>query len=592
MPDIVGIITGQSSTRLTLGSRIRYLLSLFAVLILSIFPIQQAFVGAIPEKPPRRVRVLLTAFQAQQQLNIGIYGSYTMNNCLSFQRGSQLSVSLIKDNLQVHYQGMTYLAGSSIQLVRHQSEESDENGLRLESQLNLFPGDLLVTVKDNSLFPILTVPIEDYLQGVVPYEMADEFPLEALKAQAIAARTYTIAHLKPAADYDLVDNTNDQVFRGMNDSKSNAIRAVKETAGLVCVYDGKLVNAFYTASNGGMTESAYNAWGREIIPYLSVQKDPFDMENPQSVMRTARINKDFTQNINAQAALLRDYLLPKVSQRLIENGFDLETTSFEITGLDKVVAHTGKYMENQGVMSYLRFDLRLVLELPETFQADEEISLDDNNEVKALPPTQVNAIQVKKQVSISLDCPVFPDIEQLLSLSINKNQNEIVIITEDKTSVMISFARYGHGVGLSQRGAEWMAGQYGWNYEQILRFYYPGSKLDRLDTQSPVLERMQYTYHATPGPIPTATPRPTLMPQTQIASDSQRIVYVTGIDINSSLNLRELPDYLSEILTRLYYGQELLVLQTLENGWLQVKTDVMSGYVRQEFVSEKGLANQ
>ncbi|NLE26229.1 MAG: SH3 domain-containing protein, partial [Clostridiaceae bacterium] len=73
---------------------------------------------------------------------------------------------------------------------------------------------------------------------------------------------------------------------------------------------------------------------------------------------------------------------------------------------------------------------------------------------------------------------------------------------------------------------------------------------------------------------------------------SQRIVYVTGIDATSSLNLRELPDYLSEILTRLYYGQELLVLQTLENGWLQVKTDVMSGYVRQEFVCEKGLANQ
>jgi hypothetical protein len=239
-------------------------------------------------------------------------------------------------------------------------------------------------------------------------------------------------------------------------------------------------------------------------------------------------------------------------------------------------------------MSYLRFDLLLTLEMPDLLQADDEIILDENNEIEALPLTQVNANRVKKLISISLDCPVFPDVEQLLSLSINKNQNEIVIITEDEISFMISFVRYGHGVGLSQRGAEWMAGQYGWNYEQILRFYYPGSNLQRLDTQSPALQRIQYTYLATPGPIPTATPRPTLMPQTQSANESQRIVYVTGIDKNSSLNMRQLPDYLSEILARLYYGQELLVLQTLENGWLQVKTDVLTGYVREEYVGNKG----
>ena len=584
MSDISSTTISQSHAKLSFGSCIRYNLIVFIVLVLSISPIHQAFASTIPEKPPRQTRVLLTSFQDQNQLRIGIYGSYTMNDYLSFQRGSQLSISVIEGSLQVHYQGMTYLAGNSIHLVRHQAEEREENGLRLGDQLNLFPGDLLVKVQDNCIYPILSIPVEDYLQGVVPYEMADEFPLEALKAQAIAARTYTIAHLKPDREYDLVDNTNDQVFRGLNISKINAIRAVTETAGLVCVYGGKLVNAFYTASNGGMTESAYNAWGREKIPYLSVQKDPFDIENPQSIMRTAQIYKDFTQSINTHTQLLRDYLLPRVSQRLNENGYDLQTTSFEITGLDKIVAHTGKYTENQGVMSYLRFDLLLTLEMPDLLQADDEIILDENNEIEALPLTQVNANRVKKLISISLDCPVFPDVEQLLSLSINKNQNEIVIITEDETSFMISFARYGHGVGLSQRGAEWMAGQYGWNYEQILRFYYPGSNLQRLDTQSPALQRIQYTYLATPGPIPTDTPRPTLMPQTQSANESQRIVYVTGIDKNSSLNMRQLPDYLSEILARLYYGQELLVLQTLENGWLQVKTDVLTGYVREEYV--------
>ena len=77
------------------------------------------------------------------------------------------------------------------------------------------------------------------------------------------------------------------------------------------------------------------------------------------------------------------------------------------------------------------------------------------------------------------------------------------------------------------------------------------------------------------------------MPQTETAKEGQKIVFVTGVAKDSSLNLREKPDLLSEIITRLYYGQELLVLKELEDGWLQVQTDSVSGFVRSEFVSEQ-----
>ncbi|HQA98056.1 MAG TPA: SH3 domain-containing protein, partial [Clostridia bacterium] len=66
----------------------------------------------------------------------------------------------------------------------------------------------------------------------------------------------------------------------------------------------------------------------------------------------------------------------------------------------------------------------------------------------------------------------------------------------------------------------------------------------------------------------------------------QRVVYVTEVAQNSSLNLRARPDYLADIITRLYYGQRLLVIQATEDGWLEVRTDAVQGFVRHEYISD------
>lgn len=109
-------------------------------------------------------------------------------------------------------------------------------------------------MENGTLVPILSLSVEDYLLGVVPYEMSDSFPLEALKAQAVCARTYALSHLNASRAYDVVDTTNDQVFKGVDSSTKNAARAVQETAGIVGMYNGKLAECFYSASNGGQTE--------------------------------------------------------------------------------------------------------------------------------------------------------------------------------------------------------------------------------------------------------------------------------------------------------------------------------------------------
>ena len=561
----------------------------FLRFMIAILMMVQMFVNGYAEpETASHVRVLLTSFQSQNQLRIDVYGSYTMDQHISFQRGSQLAVSVVDSQLQVSYEGMVYLAGTRLKLVRHQSEPEQENGLRLQGQLNLYPGDLHLSVQDNRILPIMTVPIEEYLIGVVPFEMADEFPLEALKAQAIAARTYTLANLKPTDTHDLVDNTNDQVYRGLNPTKVNAIRAIKETEGLVCMYAGELARCFYTASNGGLTESAYNAWGRESIPYLTIQKDQYDLENPASIQRSAQINKNPQTDVNLQTDLVLAYLDEKVKPRLADLHFNPETDTYTISKIIDITPHTAKHGGELGVMKFLRFDLNVVVENSSAAELDSEINLSELSPDAAFQYSSVGRQTVANSLShaISIDCPIFPEIEKLLSLSINLSENEIVHVIDRETSFSIQFSRYGHGVGMSQRGAEWMAGQYQWNYQQILRFYYPGTEIVKLNTTAAELDRIDLRYFTTPGPVPTATPRPTLMPQSQIPDAQHKIVYVTGVSQNSSLNLRAQPDYLAEIITRLYFGQQLLVVKEFEDGWLEVKTDAVSGFVRNEFVSQ------
>ena len=102
--------------------------------------------------------------------------------------------------------------------------------------------------------------------------MGSSSALEALKAQAVAARTYTLRAMNANASkvYDVVDTTADQVYNGSPAERDRAAEAVDATRGIVAMNDGKLTGTYYTASNGGQTESARNAWGSSGVNYLTV----------------------------------------------------------------------------------------------------------------------------------------------------------------------------------------------------------------------------------------------------------------------------------------------------------------------------------
>ena len=123
------------------------------------------------------------------------------------------------------------------------------------------------------------VDMEDYTKGVIPYEMSSSWPKEALKAQAMCARTYAAANINQYGSYgfDMTNDTYSQVYRGTNSANATTDAAVDETADLFVTYNGKLCTTYFFSSDGGATESSENVWAN-AIPYLRGKEDPFEAD--------------------------------------------------------------------------------------------------------------------------------------------------------------------------------------------------------------------------------------------------------------------------------------------------------------------------
>lgn len=123
--------------------------------------------------------------------------------------------------------------------------------------------------------------IEEYLAGVIPSEISDSSPMEALKAQAIAARTFALNRVRAGSGVD--DTANCQAFRCERMASPNSRRAIEETAGVVMTYDGQLARVYFSSSNGGMTKRSGDVWQMHF-PYYVSKEDPWDtsarMEHP------------------------------------------------------------------------------------------------------------------------------------------------------------------------------------------------------------------------------------------------------------------------------------------------------------------------
>jgi len=146
-----------------------------------------------------------------------------------------------------------------------------ENGV-VRRDGRAYRGGLRVEVHEGALRIVNLVDLEAYLRGVVPSEMQAEWPMEALKAQAVAARSYTLASLDPGAEYDVCSTDACQVYRGMEVEHPRSDRAVADTEGIVIAWAGAPAIAYYHADSGGSVASSAEVWGRDV-PYLRGRTD-------------------------------------------------------------------------------------------------------------------------------------------------------------------------------------------------------------------------------------------------------------------------------------------------------------------------------
>lgn len=139
-----------------------------------------------------------------------------------------------------------------------------------------YPGSILFRNTNGKLDAINSVDVEDYLRGVVPYEIGklDSSRIEALKAQAVAARTYAYKHFnsRESVGFDVYADTKDQVYKGLESATPLTDAAVKATAGVVMTYGGEFIIAYYHSTCGGITETLAT-WNRADLPYLKSVPD-------------------------------------------------------------------------------------------------------------------------------------------------------------------------------------------------------------------------------------------------------------------------------------------------------------------------------
>jgi stage II sporulation protein D len=261
---------------------------------------KQVRIGVIPQA--NEVVVSTSAFGA-----IYLHNNGDSNKILDLPPKSYCLISNKKGTLEIKVNNKSVLIPKGKIVVKNLETKNGYSPLVFGGE-KWFRGEVEVFSgkKSKSYLTVVNrLPLEEYLYGVVPSEMPASWPVEALKTQAVAARTYVLSNLGQyeSEGFDVLSTTASQVYGGVEDETPSGNQAVNETRGKVVTYASKLITAYYCSSAGGLTESGADAWGREI-PYLKPVKD-FDQDSPRYVWYKTLTNevlqnvlkKEFGQNV-------------------------------------------------------------------------------------------------------------------------------------------------------------------------------------------------------------------------------------------------------------------------------------------------------
>ena len=323
---------------------------------------------------------------------------------------------------------------------------------------------------------INVVPVDDYVKGVLPYEMSPSWPLEALKAQAVCARTYALMQTKHYKSYkfDVCNTTDCQVYYGANNANAVTDRAAEETRGVVLTCNGELASAYYYSSNGGASESSENVWS-SAVPHLVGKEDPYEA---MISIPGYTYSETFTFAQLTQLLQSKNYDIGTVNaayvSRTTPTGNVAEITFTDTNG--RVVRITGEKCRT--VFSTSMFGKKQTVKSMRF-----SIVGGDNTSKYFVNDASSGIDSVSGLYTISGNGTVssYSGGETYVITSSGTMKLEDKDTVEAGSSITITGAGSGHNVGMSQYGAKAMA-ELGCGYEEILNFYYTGIRLERIET--------------------------------------------------------------------------------------------------------------
>ena len=216
---------------------------------------------------PMMVRVAIV--RDARELNLAIKGPYTFVDAISNKvigQGLRLAKARVRLLDRGLFMGMDVYPAQRL-IIKPARDAS------VVINNHDFRGDiLLIRTPHNRLTAINSINIEDYIKGVLYHEISHHWPMEAIKAQAVAARTYALykISLSQHSDFDVTNDIYSQVYGGKDSERYRTGLAVQRTQGEVLVYQGKILPAYYHATCGGMTEDAKELWGVDMPPLRGV----------------------------------------------------------------------------------------------------------------------------------------------------------------------------------------------------------------------------------------------------------------------------------------------------------------------------------
>jgi len=293
-----------------------------------------------------------------------------------------------------------------------------------------YRGIIRIIPRGANLRLINIVHMDDYLKGVVPPEIGPvgEKEFEAIKAQSVAARTYSMSHLSqyPNEPFDMKSDVSDQLYLGMEAEKPIVSRAVDETSGYVAKYKGDFINAYYHSTCGGYTDDIDAVWEKSPEPYLRAVND----SGYCSWSKYYTWKESYT---GKQLKIMIEQFLSSERGRVVRIGdiLDMHIRSYTVGGrISELVVET-----TSGDYSFGKDKIRWAIKR----SSNPEMIL------------QAARFKVKTEHAA------------------NGNLIRVDLIG----------GGYGHGVGMCQCGAIGMA-RSGWKYKNILTFYYKGVDIEKL----------------------------------------------------------------------------------------------------------------